>query len=249
MLAKRLAQRGVVLSGGALAAVVSQKVASAGVPPTVVSSTIKAASLLAAGQAAGVVTSKVAALADGVMRTMLTTKIKSVLAVVLLFGLILCGIGAGVGLSTDSAAVAQQPEAKPDYGKKNDDKAALAGLQPKQVGKAGKEERKVLTPEEVIKQMPKENVTVQFKVASVETNANYRGYFISPLIYLKDGGKSFTACLYPSKDGDQIQKLVKKLGIESVDDLSGKVVRVTGRVDGVIMYVRDPANSIEIVKE
>ena len=36
MLAKRLAQRGVTLSGGALAAVLSQQAASAGVPNSVV---------------------------------------------------------------------------------------------------------------------------------------------------------------------------------------------------------------------
>src|SRR5260370_31162427 len=52
MLAKRLAQRGVALSGGALAAVLSQNVASAGVPTSMMSSTIKAAGLLATGQTA-----------------------------------------------------------------------------------------------------------------------------------------------------------------------------------------------------
>jgi RNA polymerase sigma factor (sigma-70 family) len=68
ILAKRLAQRGVALSGGAVAAVLSQKAASAGVPLSVVSSTIKAATLFAAGQAAaGVISVKVAALTEGVV--------------------------------------------------------------------------------------------------------------------------------------------------------------------------------------
>jgi DNA-directed RNA polymerase specialized sigma24 family protein len=52
MLAKRLARHGLALSGGALAALLSQKVASAGMPSSVMSSTIKAASSFAAGQAA-----------------------------------------------------------------------------------------------------------------------------------------------------------------------------------------------------
>src|SRR5260370_36370984 len=52
MLAKRLAARGVALSGGALAVVLAQNVASAGVPDSVVSSTISAASFFAAGQGA-----------------------------------------------------------------------------------------------------------------------------------------------------------------------------------------------------
>lgn len=366
MLAKRLTQRGIALSGGALAAVLSQKVAAAGVPSSVVSSTIKAANLLAAGQSAGVVTAKVAALTEGVVQAMFTTKIKSVLAVVLAVGLVL---GGAAGLlyqaqageqpmakeellaakkdqktGKEKPAQAKQQPAKTDQERivgvwyvVNDDGERVqgqewwiskdrimfgspnvysplitqyyrldAGKDPKQIDlsaqlnglphtkgiyvldgdelrvclaslgkdrpaafpekpkpgvvlvlhrdreKSGVEQpkakgeapaaKKVLTPEEAIKQMPKENVTVQFKVASVETNANYRGYFIRPMFYLKDGGKTFTVCLDPLKNGDQI----KKLGIESVFDLSGKVVRVTGRVDGVIMV---DVNNIEVVKE
>src|SRR5262249_10144848 len=83
MLAKRLAQRRGKLSGGAVAVVVAQRVACACVPALVVSSAIKAANLVAAGQTAGVVTAKVAALTEGVVKAMFLTKIKSVLAVVL----------------------------------------------------------------------------------------------------------------------------------------------------------------------
>src|SRR5262245_5376688 len=50
MLAKRLTDRGVTLSGGVLAAVLAPNVASAGVPDSVVASTISAARLVAAGQ-------------------------------------------------------------------------------------------------------------------------------------------------------------------------------------------------------
>src|SRR6516162_6081112 len=83
MLAKRLTHRGVKLSGGALALVLSEKVASAGLPTSLVYSTIKAASLFADGQTAGVVTAKVATLAEVVVKAMFLTKIKSVLIVVL----------------------------------------------------------------------------------------------------------------------------------------------------------------------
>src|SRR5262245_54394662 len=51
MLARRLTRRGVALSGGALAAALSQNAASAGVPASVMLSTIRAASLSVAGQA------------------------------------------------------------------------------------------------------------------------------------------------------------------------------------------------------
>jgi RNA polymerase sigma factor (sigma-70 family) len=90
LLAKRLTQRGVTLSGGALAAMLAQNAAAAGVPKTVLSSTIKAASLLAAGKAAarGAISVKVAALAEGVIKAMSFTKLKATLAVVLILGLV-----------------------------------------------------------------------------------------------------------------------------------------------------------------
>jgi RNA polymerase sigma factor (sigma-70 family) len=122
MLAKRLTQRGVVFSGGLVAAVLSAGSASASAPPALVASTIKAASLLAAGRAAGVISAKVAALTEGVVKTMFVTKIKSVLAVVLVVGLALGGIGTGIGLSTNPVAVAQQPSTGSDDAKNPDDK-------------------------------------------------------------------------------------------------------------------------------
>jgi RNA polymerase sigma factor (sigma-70 family) len=90
MLAKRLTQRGVVLSGGSVAAVLSAGSASASAPPALVASTIQAASLLAAGQA-GAVSAKVAALTEGVVRAMFVTKIRAALVVVLLLGFVATG--------------------------------------------------------------------------------------------------------------------------------------------------------------
>src|SRR5262249_30959932 len=85
MLAKRLTRHGLAVSGGTLALLLAQNAASAGVPTSLVSSTIKAASLFAAGQAAatGVVSAQVAGLAEGVLKTMLLTKVKIVTAVLL----------------------------------------------------------------------------------------------------------------------------------------------------------------------
>jgi RNA polymerase sigma factor (sigma-70 family) len=83
MLAKGLARHGLTVSGGTLTVVLAQNAASAGVPTSLVSSTIQAASLFAAGQAAaaGVISAQVAALAEGVLKTMLLTKLKIALAV------------------------------------------------------------------------------------------------------------------------------------------------------------------------
>jgi cyanophycinase len=104
-LAKRLAQRGVVLSGGALAAVVSQNAASAGVLASVASSTIKAASLYAAGQAAGtgVISAKAAALAEGVLKTMLLTKLKIATAALLVVALLGATVGTFIGAAPGQA--------------------------------------------------------------------------------------------------------------------------------------------------
>ena len=113
MLAKRLARHGLVVSGGALATVLSQESASASVPTSAVSSTIKAASLLAAGNGAASITSvKVAALTEGVLKAMFVAKLKVAGAVLLAVSLI--GIGMTVityrtlasdqGGATDDAA-------------------------------------------------------------------------------------------------------------------------------------------------
>jgi RNA polymerase sigma factor (sigma-70 family) len=113
MLAKRLTQRGVVLSGGALAAMLSQNVASAGVPALVVSNTIKVASLTAAGQATtGVISVKVAALTEGVLKAMFLSKLKSVVGV-LMVAVCLIGVGTAVvlGKQPDEAKKAEAKEA------------------------------------------------------------------------------------------------------------------------------------------
>ncbi len=107
LLAKRLNRRG-LFSGGSVAAVLSAGAASASAPPALVASTIQAASLLAAGQAAGAVSAKVAALTEGTVRAMFVTKIKSVLAVMLVAGIALAG-AAGLLYHTQAA---EPPKAK-----------------------------------------------------------------------------------------------------------------------------------------
>jgi RNA polymerase sigma factor (sigma-70 family) len=95
MLARRLARRGLVLSGGVLAAVVSQQAAAACVPASVVSSTIKVASTFAAGKVAatGVISVKVAILTEGVLKAMLLSKLKTTMAGLLLVAALASGVG------------------------------------------------------------------------------------------------------------------------------------------------------------
>lgn len=110
-LAKRLNQRGVAVpGGGALAAALAQ-LASAGVPTSVASSTIKVAILSAAGQAAaasGAISAPVTDLTEGVLRAMSLTKLKAVSAVVLLVVAIL---GGAAGVLCRTQAAAEQPMA------------------------------------------------------------------------------------------------------------------------------------------
>jgi RNA polymerase sigma factor (sigma-70 family) len=94
LLARALAQRGVSVSGGALAAVLAQQVASAAAPAALVSATIRAVTTVAAGQAAaGLMSGTVAALTEGVIQAMFRNKLLSVTTV--LFVLTMIGLGAG----------------------------------------------------------------------------------------------------------------------------------------------------------
>jgi len=109
LLARRLAVHGLNVSACGIATTIAEHAAAAGVPPSLMGSTIKAATTIAAGQAAvlGVISAKVAALADGVLKTMLLTKLKIVTAAALITAM--AGIAAweaGLGL-----AIGKPPEA------------------------------------------------------------------------------------------------------------------------------------------
>src|SRR5262249_19871805 len=95
LLARRLARNGVPLSAGLLTALLSQQLATASVSPALVLATARAASLYAAGQApaAGGVSAKIAALTEGVLKTMFLTKLKITVAVLLTLGILIAGLG------------------------------------------------------------------------------------------------------------------------------------------------------------
>jgi RNA polymerase sigma factor (sigma-70 family) len=105
LLAKRLARHGTILSGAALALVISQNVAAASVPQALLSSTGKMASLVAIGTAgmAGAIPPTVSALAKGTVISMFLTKAKIMTTVVLLAGF----VGAGAMFATQ--ALTAQP--------------------------------------------------------------------------------------------------------------------------------------------
>ena len=84
LLRERLARRGLTLPGVLLVATLYQHAASAAVATVLVDSTVKSASLVAAGSAAtAVVSSRIAALAEGMVKAMMFAKLKYATAIVL----------------------------------------------------------------------------------------------------------------------------------------------------------------------
>jgi RNA polymerase sigma factor (sigma-70 family) len=105
VLANRLSRRGVALAGGALAFPLSAK-AAAPVPASLVLATTKAATALAAGQAAGISTT-IILLTEGVLKTMFLSKLKA--ATIALVVAATLGMG---GIAYRSAS-AQEGQRKP----------------------------------------------------------------------------------------------------------------------------------------
>jgi hypothetical protein len=119
LLAERLTRRGVVLSGGALAAALSQGTASAQVAAPLMRATVRAAVWAAAGHLAAV-SGPVALLTRGVLRAMFLTKLKIAAGVVLL----VAALGAG-GLAYRPTGAGAAPVQKPAPGKPSSDLEAL----------------------------------------------------------------------------------------------------------------------------
>jgi RNA polymerase sigma factor (sigma-70 family) len=110
ILRTRLARRGVALSGGLLATVLSQNAGAAMVPAGLCRATVQAAACFAVGQAAraGVVSARVGALTEGVLKAMWFTKLKIVAAVVLS----VAAVGTALGMFT-ADVLATKPEGAP----------------------------------------------------------------------------------------------------------------------------------------
>ncbi|QEH32587.1 ECF RNA polymerase sigma factor SigE [Aquisphaera giovannonii] len=114
MLASRLTRRGVTLSAASLAASLVREAESASLPAGLIGATAWAASLFAAGGAAGTVPAGVLNLAGEVLRMMVLSRLKIAVPVLLALagaGLIWNGI-AGAGPQAQAPRPAQPPPAK-----------------------------------------------------------------------------------------------------------------------------------------
>jgi RNA polymerase sigma factor (sigma-70 family) len=112
LLAKRLRRYGLTVSGGSLAAVLCEKTTSAALPPLLLRTTVKAAGVLRGGQelTAALVSARVVALTEGVLKAMLLSKIK-IAMVVLLVGLL--GIAAPLAYRARAGGPASAGRAGP----------------------------------------------------------------------------------------------------------------------------------------
>jgi RNA polymerase sigma factor (sigma-70 family) len=111
LLARRLARHGLAVTGGVLAAILPRNAASACVPTSVMTTTIEAVALVAAGGAATtpILSDTVACLTEGVLRAMFRKKVKASMAVLLLLAM----TGVGGGLYTRQRAVAHLDSNEP----------------------------------------------------------------------------------------------------------------------------------------
>jgi RNA polymerase sigma factor (sigma-70 family) len=103
-LRKRLTQRGITLTGATFAAVLTENTVSAAVPASLAAATSHNALQYLAGTAALPAT----VLAEGVMKAMLLTKVKSLLTLLLILGI----LGAGASVWTHQVLARKQPPAE-----------------------------------------------------------------------------------------------------------------------------------------
>jgi len=90
----RLTRRGLALSAAALGSVLAQDALAVVVPPTLADSTIQLATLVSSGTSlAGIVSTPVATLTEGVLKAMLFAKVKSVFLGIATLALVTTGMG------------------------------------------------------------------------------------------------------------------------------------------------------------
>jgi RNA polymerase sigma factor (sigma-70 family) len=125
MLAKRLARHAPLVSGGMLVAVLTETVASASVPISVMSTTVKSARQFAAGQVAttATISGEVVALTEGVLKSMLLTKLKAITGL-----FVVAAVCAATGLvyrthAAEQTQAQEREKEKPPAFTRNEDKS------------------------------------------------------------------------------------------------------------------------------
>jgi RNA polymerase sigma factor (sigma-70 family) len=175
LLAERLTRRGVTLSAAPLAAALAQGAAPAAVPAALKASLTRAAALIAGGGhvPAGVVSARVAALTEGVMKTMLLARLR--VGVLVLAAAVMAATGTGLVARQVTAPGGQQPSradgASPNPAERTrpaDEKAQPAGAEMHVIGVYGAKEGDGGTIEVEVRPTPKPVVLVLTAYYSVD---------------------------------------------------------------------------------
>jgi hypothetical protein len=152
MLAKRLSRLGLPVSAGVLATVLSREALAAGLPQSLVSSTITVARIFAAEQkvAGSLISAKAVALSGGVMKTMLT---KAGIGLIALVVIATGGVGGGTFFYRTQIAKAVYLDAE----QKSYTKAAPQGVEDvaENNGREGDDQPKQTAEDEISKELEK----------------------------------------------------------------------------------------------
>ena len=213
-LRSRLTRRGVALSTAALAAALSEKALASHLPGSLVKSLIHAALAGAAGNATtGLISSRVAALTEGVLRAMFMTKVKIAAAVVLVVGIAVSGAGIGAGWTQSAVIATPQPESQP-VGAGSPTNAALPGQ-----SKAAIAQKRLppLNHADDAKKRTQSTINLKQLSLAMINYAGAYGHLPAPAIYSKNGKAllSWRVALLPFLEQDA---LFKKFKLDEVWD-------------------------------
>ena len=143
LLRNRLAERGIELSAGLLATLLSGEAAPAAVPALLTIATVRAATLVMGGRAvaAGLISSRILTLAQGVTMSTASNKLKFGVVVVLLAGALATGGGgAALRLSDKPSAAGSQASPEPPTGSRQAAQSTQPGDKNTQAARAEAEE-------------------------------------------------------------------------------------------------------------
>jgi RNA polymerase sigma factor (sigma-70 family) len=244
LLANRLARHRLSVPSLMLGVVLAEEAASAAVPISVLSSTIKAVSLVAAGNAVGgIVSIKVATLIEGVLKTMFVTKMKIATMVLVLVAAVSGAAGLLYGTQAGDPATPKQPplasQATSDEGGSGSKVLAREPVRPKneKLHALLKEKLEILQQmADHAKQLHNQNVASQDEVRA----ANLRVYYakLDLCETLKDRIGVLEKIVEAMKEAEESASNLVKQGVASQEEIRGAKL---GRLEAEIALEREKA--------
>jgi RNA polymerase sigma factor (sigma-70 family) len=161
-LAKRLARHGFALSGGTLAGLLGQN-ATANLPGPIVAASVKAAAAFGLGRALpAAISANALTLTEGVLKTMLASKLRAITSVVIITCLAVAFVGAGTNILVRKTLAAQAGDRKIEGVK------PVSGADARRTDKGADDARKLFGP---IADRFKHRIDVELGSIELEGNA------------------------------------------------------------------------------